>query len=130
MLRGPHQGRDGGQTQKDVGDCPGSGRGARLIPHLLFDFAEEKPEPDYYICTDGFDPVTGGRFLSREERQIARRMELYDRIGKGERLGSLLPSQHLEDERASSAVGERSEAYRDGDGQTWFGVALGRTKGV
>jgi hypothetical protein len=102
-----------------------------LIPFALLDtdLLEEK-EPDYWICTDGFDPVTGGRFLSREEKQIARRLELYDRIGKGERLGSLLPSQHLEDERSTGGVGERPEVDREGDGQTWFGVALGRTKGV
>ena len=57
-----------------------------MIPYALLglDCLEEKPEPDYYVCTEGFDPITGGRFLSREEKQIYRRMELYDRIGKGE----------------------------------------------
>lgn len=97
-----------------------------MIPHLLYHLAEEKPDPEFYVCTDGFDPVTGGRFLSREERQIARRMELYERIGKTGGMDSLVSGEPSKDERSSSGTKERSEDAAGGARQTWFGVLVGR----
>jgi hypothetical protein len=91
---------------------------------------EEKPEPDYYVCKDGFDPQTGGRFLSREEKHIARRMELYDRLGKGGGVGTVVSGLAPEDERSMRSSRERTEDPPEGAGRTWFGVGLGRNKRV
>jgi hypothetical protein len=103
-----------------------------MIPFFLLglDCLEEKPEPDYYICTDPFDPVTGGRCLSREEKQISRRLELYDRIGKGGGVGQMVSGLSPEDERSLFGVRERSKSTPKGSGRTWFGVSLGRNKRV
>jgi hypothetical protein len=99
--------------------------------HLLgLDCIEEKPEPDYYICKDPIDFSTGGRCLSREEKQIARRLELYDRLGKGGGVGTVVSGLSPEDERSMRSPRERTEDPPDGSGRTWFGVGLGRNKRV
>jgi hypothetical protein len=101
-----------------------------FIPFSLLNssLVSEKAEPDYYVCKDGFDPQTGGRFLSKEEKQIARRIELYDGLGKGGGVGSMVSGLHAEDERSIGGAAKRPEAFSESVERAWFGVGLGRNK--
>lgn len=98
-----------------------------MIPFTAFDDGrvEEKPEPDYYICKDGFDSQTGGRFLSAQEKQIARRLEFYERYRESERLGTVLQDSSQAIDSKGSGEERREKRARKGAQTAWFGVALG-----
>lgn len=99
-----------------------------MIPFTAFDteILEEKPEPDYYVCRDGFDYQTGGRVLSKKEKQLLMRLEFYDRARQGEGLGSLLQGSASDVHLDSGEEERRAEGVGANDERAWFGVPLGR----